>query len=140
MSKIASEQDPDFWETVWPVICVDFDGVLNKYAGWTGKYEEYEARPGMRTFLKALKARDYFVVILTARPYDNLHTVEKWFSDNQAHDLIDMITNVKCPAEVYIDDRAINFNGEYHFMLYEIEHFRPHWKPPDTGQPNVWGN
>lgn len=38
------------------------------------------------------------------------------------------VTNVKTPAYIYLDDRALKFNGDYGKTLNEIENFNVYWK------------
>ena len=106
-----------------PLICVDFDGVLNDYQG----YDEDDLgnpRPGAELFLKKLSYR-YRVIILSARRYSS---IIKWLV---AHDLWKYVVNVtsyKPPAVAYIDDRAIQFNGDYDDVLDQLKGFKPHWQ------------
>lgn len=103
-------------------ICVDFDGVLNNYEYYDPN-ELYTPRDGAKEFLTVLK-KQFYVIIFTAR--DNEKVIE-WL------DKYDMpyneVTNIKKPAVVYIDDRAIQFNGDYDEILNIIEDFEPYyWK------------
>jgi hypothetical protein len=54
-----------------------------------------------------IKAAGHRLVILTARPKDTHHAIEGWLKGNGVR--ADQITNVKPPAEAYIDDRAIEW-------------------------------
>ena len=43
--------------------------------------------------------------------------------------LIKDVTNVKNPfASVIIDDRALNFDGNYSSLLEKVKEFKPYWK------------
>ena len=53
-------------------------------------------------------------------------TVQKIFLKNYQN--LEDVTNIKEPAFVYIDDRAIKFDGDFSKTITEIENFKPHWK------------
>lgn len=101
-------------------ICVDFDGVLNEYNG----YEEGdlgEPLTGSKEFIKELRKK-YKVVILTSRPKEQ---VSYWLRDNCFPSM--KVTNRKVPAVAYIDDRAIQFNGNYKKVISRLKNFKPYW-------------
>lgn len=101
-------------------ICVDFDGVLNEYNG----YEEGNlGKPlsGSQDFIKEL-CRKYKVVILTSRPKEQ---VIDWLNNNGFPSM--GVTNRKVPAVAYIDDRAIQFNGNYKKVISQLKNFKPYW-------------
>ncbi len=106
--------------------CVDLNGVLDHFQGWTGKYEDYPVRDDARKLLVGLQDRGYRVVILTART--NLEGVHNWLADNGLAEWVDEVTNIKPPAYIYIDDRAVRFNGDVRETLDEIDNFKPHWQ------------
>lgn len=105
-----------------PLVCVDFDGVLNTYEGWKGPDYLYFPRPGVRGFIHRLQ-ENYTVAIFSTRPEDNLR---EWFEYH--HVPYDKIVTKKVPALVYIDDRALRFDGNYDKVLYELERFQTHWE------------
>ena len=109
-----------------PVVCVDFDGVLNVFDGWRGPDYLHPPRPGAREFLERLNTLGYRVVVFTVRWAAD---VEGWLSQNGLSDLIAEVTDRKPPAHVYIDDRAICFAGDFHATLDQIRTFRAHWEP-----------
>lgn len=45
--------------------------------------------------------------------------IDKYFND---------VTNVKPQAFIYLDDRALNFNGNYSDALFNVETFDTYWK------------
>lgn len=104
-----------------PTICIDFDGVLNNYTHYD-EHDLYTPRDGARDFLIALSEK-YRIVVLTAR---NPHNVHKWLLN---YDMpFDEVTNIKPPAIVYIDDRAICFEGSFNKLMWEIEGFKTFWE------------
>lgn len=130
---LGEEDKPSFreWEDIWPVICVDLDGVLNMYAGWTGQYENYAVRDGAREFLEELNAAGFHVVVCTAQPSERLMEIEAWFLENNLRDLVHMITNQKPPAVAYVDDRALRFNGTFAEVTAALKDFKAHWQKKD---------
>lgn len=104
------------------VVCVDFDGVLNNYAGWKGETELYTPRNGVREFMGTLR-KDYHVVVFTTR--DNA-LVREWLEKYDI--LFDDVTSTKVGAVCYIDDRAITFNGDFNETLIQLNNFKAHWE------------
>ncbi len=101
-------------------ICMDFDGVLNEYDG----YEEGdlgEPLTGSKEFIKELRGK-YKVVILTSRQKEQ---VIDWLNNNGFPSM--KVTNRKIPAVDYIDDRAIQFNGNYKKVISRLKNFKPYW-------------
>ena len=107
-----------------PVIAVDLDGVLNNYT----KYEENnipEIKTGAEEFIKELHKKGYKLVLFTNRKPFN---ASKWLIENKLDKYFSDVTNVKPIASIYIDDRALKFNGDYNQTLTEIENFNVYWK------------
>lgn len=102
-------------------ICIDFDGVLNNYKGYQ-ENELYTPRDGAKEFIDTL-SETYYIVIFTARPTDQ---VREWL---EKYDFkYDNVTDIKVPAVVYIDDRAIPFYGDYDNIIKELNVFKPYWE------------
>ena len=53
---------------------------------------------------------NYKIVIFTSR---NLLLVSKWVIQNGLENYVEDVTNTKIPAYLIIDDRCMNFNGNY---------------------------
>ena len=105
-------------------ILIDLDGVLNTY---NGEYDENFIPPikdGAKEFLQNLSA-NYKVNIFTTR---NLLLTSKWLNDNDLSEFIDDITNIKKPSYLIIDDRCINFDGNYDDLIDKINHFKVWYK------------
>lgn len=101
-------------------ICVNFDGVLNEYDG----YEEGnlgEPLTGSKEFIKELRKK-YKVVILTSGQKEQ---VIDWLNNNGFPSM--KVTNRKVPAVAYIDDRAIQFRGNYKKVISQLKNFKPYW-------------
>ena len=105
-----------------PMVCVDFDGVLNTYNGWKGVDELYFPRDGSKLFLEEL-SKKYTVTIFTTR---DTVKVRDWMKKYDMY--YDNITNVKKGAVCYIDDRGLKFNGNYHETLQELSEFHAWWE------------
>ena len=67
----------------------------------------------------------YELVLFTTRPEK---LAKKWLEDNHINQYFKEITNIKKPASIYLDDRALNFRGDYNQTLAEIENFKVYWK------------
>jgi hypothetical protein len=108
-----------------PTVCVDLDGVLNAFDGWKGAEFFHPPRPGAREFLQALVEQSYRVVVFTVRwgPH-----VEEWLERNGLRQYVAEVTNQKPPAHVYVDDRAICFQGDFAHTLEQIGRFKAHWE------------
>jgi hypothetical protein len=114
-----------------PVVCVDFNGVLDRYVGWQGP-EHFDApRPGARLFLEELAARGYSVVVFTTRYSDD---VWEWLRAHQMDHLVGEVTDRKPPAHVFVDDRAVCFRGDFMSTLAEVDRFAAHWETAAVNQ------
>ncbi|MBS0202110.1 MAG: hypothetical protein JSS49_04360 [Planctomycetes bacterium] len=106
-------------------VCLDFDGVLHSYrSGWCGA-EVIPDPPihGTREAVARLR-QQYRVVIHSARCHTEggRTAVQLWL---QKHDIVvDDVCEHKPPALVYVDDRAVRFQGNWDAALTEIREFR----------------
>ena len=89
-------------------ISLDFDGVLIKRLGIpTVMNLDDEPVEGARDAIIFLMNLGHKVWVLTSNP--DLEGVKKWLADNYFPEL--EVTNIKKPAHVYIDDRALRFTN-----------------------------
>ena len=105
-------------------IAIDLDGVLDNYQ----KYDEEKIpkiRHGAKEFIQELYELNYDLVLFTTRPSKK---AKKWLIENEVDCYFSKVTNEKPLAYIYLDDRAIQFNGDYKKALNEITQFRPYWK------------
>ena len=106
-------------------LMIDLDGVLSNYS----KYEENyipDIKQGAKNFLEKLyKSNKYELVLFTTR---NTELAQKWLENKNIACYFKEITNIKKPAYIYIDDRALKFNGEFDKTFEEIEKFKVYWK------------
>src|SRR5690606_8643614 len=128
-------------------VCLDLDGVLNTYEGRKGE--------GAREFIEALQKLGYEVVIHSTREpmrivswmidhgvadaveYNGeVYTLGSFYEDRESYEHITgrpasrivRVTRTKPPAIVYIDDRAIRFDGDYNRTINMLINFRAHWE------------
>ncbi len=103
-------------------LMVDLDGVLDNYIFYTDEIPSI--RTGAKDFIKKL-SDNYELILFTTR---SPKQATQWLQQNKIDSYFKDVTNVKIPAYIYIDDRAIKFNGDYNKTIKEIENFRVHWK------------
>ncbi len=105
-------------------LLIDLDGVLNEY---TGIYDDDVIPPpraGARDFIAEL-SKSYNIKLFTCR---NKLLASKWLVNNNLDSYIKDITAVKEPCWLYIDDRCINFNGNFNELACSIADFEPWYK------------
>ena len=106
-------------------LMIDLDGVLNTYEGNFDENTISPVKEGAKEFLEKLN-KDYNIQIFTVR---NKKLTYKWLIENNLIDYIQDISEVKNPhASVFIDDRALRFDGDYQKAYKEIQNFNPYWK------------
>lgn len=110
-----------------PTLLIDFDGVMHQYYGWKGLTHFDPPLEGARKALFVLE-RNYKLVCFTTRPAEG---VERWLKMYSFPEM--KVTNIKEPAELIIDDRALTFHGVWDQpFLDQILSFQPHWKEKTT--------
>lgn len=109
-------------------ILIDLDGVLNTYQGNYNPDLIPPLKEGAYEFLENI-SKKYEVKIFTTR---NKLLTAKWLSENKIDKFVADITNVKELCWLYIDDRCINFNGNFEDLWNEILNFTP-WFQKTTG-------
>jgi len=105
------------------VVCVDFDGVIYRNMNYKGTAILNELPiDGAIESLKEL-SKSYDVVINSARCESDagMEAVQNWLNK---HDLPYRLSKYKPRADVYIDDRAVCFNGNWETTLKEVNEFR----------------
>lgn len=106
-----------------PRILIDLDGVVHRYSkGFHDGTLYDDVMPGAREFIEELKDT-YEIVIFTARiskekerfaPRTGTKKVMEWLNKYDIY--FDRITSDKLPAVAYIDDRAIEFKGDWNYV------------------------
>lgn len=106
-------------------VVLDFDGVIHSYtSGWQGV--DVIPDPPVKGIKKAIDEirKHYKVVVVSTRCFQEggLEAVRSWL-DN--HDIVvDEVLAHKPPVIVYIDDRALTFDGDAKDLLNKIRNFK----------------
>jgi hypothetical protein len=113
------------------VVAVDFDGVINSYiSGWKGPTETDAPVLSAAESLQTLYNRGYKIIIFSTRANtrEGIDAIREYLrkhtENNELADAIE-VTAQKPIADMYIDDRAIPFNGDWEETLKRIEEFKP---------------
>jgi hypothetical protein len=113
------------WVDARRTIGVDWNGVLDTYAGYKGQYSTYPPRDGAKEFLTKLKEADYKVVIISSA---DPAIIRVWLKRYGMADLVQDVTSQKVPAIVYLDDRAVTFQGDFDKAFKDIDSFMTYWE------------
>ena len=118
-------------------IAIDLDGTLAEYHGWTGEWTPIgDPLPGAWEFCRALRVAGWRIIIHTCR--GDLEAVRTWLNAwTIAHDGINCTahnaegSSAKPIADVYLDDRAVRFEGDFAvawLQIAEAEGEGPWWE------------
>lgn len=115
-------------------IAIDFDGVLHAYSkGWSDGSIYDGPVPGSAEAMKRLKEQGHTLYIFSTRTnpvfkkkddaQDQKKMMEEWL---QQHDIpFDKVWTFGKPmADLFIDDRAIGFRGNWNSTLEEVASFK----------------
>lgn len=106
-------------------VVFDFDGVIHSYtSGWKGEDVIPDAPvPKIKEAIQQIRKAGYEVVVVSTRCATNkgIKAVSKYLLENGI--VVDKICREKPPAIVYIDDRAICFDGKSDELLEKIDNF-----------------
>jgi len=110
----------------YKTVAIDFDKTLAQYESGDIDRHGYgsvgDPLPGAIAFLKTMKKAGFNIKILSARAAEPVgkKAIEKWV-EKYAPGLVDGVTHEKLPGfDVYIDDRAIHFDGDYKATMKEL--------------------
>lgn len=110
-------------------VVFDFDGVIHSYtSGWQGAvFITDPPVPGIKEALRDIRNAGYEIVIVSTRcTYTcGMEAIKKWLDKYDIAQYVDRICKEKPPAVVYIDDRAICFDGRPDTLLDKIRRFTP---------------
>lgn len=110
-----------------PRVVFDFDGVIHSYISpWRGAEDIPDAPvPGINDTIQALRKRGYEVVVCSSRciSYGGMVAVKQYLRKHSIE--VDDVTFEKVPALVYVDDRAVCFDGNSCALLGKILNFKP---------------
>jgi predicted HAD superfamily phosphohydrolase YqeG len=107
-------------------VCIDLNGVLDTYSGWKGPDHMDPPAEGAREFLEEFQRRGLKVIIHSSVEEAK---VKAWLEKYDLAHLVDEIYP-KPTALFYIDDRAVQFNGDFDEVLEKTKRgaFKPHWQ------------
>ncbi len=113
------------------IVCVDLDGTIAHYTEWFGEHHFGNVIPGCKKALETLRDNNWIIIIYTTRANKKLIS-EYLIANNIPFDFINENPNQpenaiggKPFADVYIDDRAIRFNGNWDETIKEALLFEP---------------
>ena len=108
-------------------VVFDFDGVIHSYtSGWKGETViEDPPVPGIKEAIDKIRSAGYTVTVVstTSRTPKGYQAIRSWLDMNGIK--VDGVSVGKPPALVYIDDRAICFDGKPSDLLEKIKKFKP---------------
>lgn len=105
-------------------ILIDLDGVLNQYTGGFNRNFIPPIKNGAKDFIKNLTEK-FEIKLFTTR---NKILASKWIINNGLEPYIKDVTNIKEVAWLYIDDRCLNFQGDYDEIFKKINEFKVWYK------------
>lgn len=106
-------------------VAIDFDGVIHSMkSGWLGPNVLEEPVEGAVEAIKTLQADGWEVIIFSARAgtQEGIDAIVSYLEELGLDSL--EVTNEKPVASVYIDDRALTFNGNWNETLSKIPAFK----------------
>lgn len=120
-------------------VVFDFDGVIHSYtSGWKGaRVIPDPPVPGIKEAISDIRLAGYEVVVVSTRcaTIEGHGAVRAWLCDNGIE--VDAVKTEKPPAVVYIDDRAIRFDGKPNSLLNKIRGFTPWYAKPQTNADRI---
>jgi len=116
-------------------IAIDFDATIAEYTEYKGKCVFGDPLPGAREAIEELKRDGWLIIIYTTRSeswairnYMELHDIPFDFINHNPYNIEKDCFPGKPRADVYLDDRAITFQGNWGKALYDIKNFSEWWK------------
>ncbi|MDD5331589.1 MAG: hypothetical protein PHE43_02080 [Candidatus Nanoarchaeia archaeon] len=105
------------------IVSIDFDGVISYYTGWEGTKVLGAPIKGAKEFVKSLIKKGFTPVIWSTR---NKKQIKEWLKENNFPAI--EITNKKYPSVVYIDDRCVQFNGNFSDLTKSLKKYDIYWR------------
>lgn len=112
------------------VVCLDFDDTINDYPGWQNEgYAVVKGTPveGAKENIKALRDSGYIVLVHSVRCGYTGGMVAVVEYLNQYNIRVDGVCSNKPPADIYLDDRSVTFDGDWAKARKDIDTFST-WK------------
>jgi hypothetical protein len=141
LGKSAAKPAADGSDAVIFDVALDFDGVINSYkSGWQGAGKTDEPVDGAAEAINDLLDNGLKIVIysIRAETKEGEETIRNYLQKligDRADEI--MISSGKPAASVYVDDRAINFNGDWEAIPGQIEKFRS-WVEKSLRKSLTW--
>ena len=105
------------------IVSIDFDGVIADYDGWKGEDHLGKPMKGSINFIKRLLESGFKPVIHTTR---NRNKIKQWLKFNKFPQI--EVTNIKYPSLVYIDDRCVQFKGNFNTLIKDLRKYDVYWR------------
>jgi hydroxymethylpyrimidine pyrophosphatase-like HAD family hydrolase len=116
-------------------IAIDFDATIATYDGFKGKGVFGNPVEGASRVIKQLKQKGWKIIIYTTRSethqiidYLDEHNIPYDYINHNPKNIELGCSLGKPLADVYLDDRAITFDGNWGKALYDVENFSEWWK------------
>ena len=106
-------------------IAFDFDGVIHRYSkGWQDGSIYDGPVDGIKEVIEQLREEGFEVVVYSTRcnSTEGIKDVKKWLKKHKIE--VDGVAHEKPIALMYVDDRAIPFNGNCEVLLKNIHGFK----------------
>ena len=106
------------------IICLDLDGVIYPNLIWLGS-DTLRGKPVDRAKETIDKLKEDYTIIVNSARFNDIKTIPKvkeWLDDNNIY--YDEIAEKKPHADIYIDDKAIGFNGDWEETLTDVYKFK----------------
>lgn len=98
------------------LISIDFDNTLARYDnGWTGVEPTEPPMPGALDFINWLVQNGYKIAVFSLRATreGGASGIYRWLEKNNFPVKAIKITAIKQPADLFIDDKAYRFTGNF---------------------------
>jgi hypothetical protein len=112
------------------VLAIDMDGTLLQYDGWKGDAHYGDPNPGMKQMLEEIRKAGWLIVVWTTRGGDG--AIRNHLAKHQIpFDYINKnpggppSSSPKIFADVYLDDRAVRFEGTTEGLAKKILEAKP---------------